>query len=96
VSRIDSPWLGVTFDSANLAKTSDPYAELARIAPYAVTAQVKPTIPVDGERVPTDYQRVIGLLREADYRGYVILEYEEEDGREGIPEALSALREAMG
>ena len=33
IGRIDSPWLGVTWDSANVAPTEDPYAELARIAP---------------------------------------------------------------
>ena len=41
LGRIDSKWLGVIWDSANLAPTPDPYAQLERIAPYAVTAQVK-------------------------------------------------------
>ncbi len=95
LSRINSPWLGVTWDSANIAPTSDPYAELARIAPYAVNAQAKVMTHVDGEKVPADFPRLIQILNEAEYSGYLVLEYEEkEDPFTGIPKFLADVRGA--
>ena len=98
LGRIDSPWLGVTWDSANVAPTDDPYKELERIAPYSVNAQVKVVTRVNGEKVPANLPRLIQILRDADYSGHVVLEYEEEeDPFTGIPrfmgEASAALRE---
>ena len=65
LDAIDSSWLGVIWDSANLALTSDPYAELIRIAPYAITAQVKVMTKVNGEDTPADFARLLRILREA-------------------------------
>ena len=59
--------------------TPDPYAQLERIAPYAVTAQVKVMTKVNGEDTPADYARLVKILREANYRGYLIFEYEEDE-----------------
>ena len=79
LKAIDSKWLGVIWDSANLSPTPDPYAQLERIAPYAVTAQVKVMTKVNGEDTPADYARLVKILREANYRGYLIFEYEEDE-----------------
>ena len=96
LSRFDSPFLGVTFDTANIAPTPDPYAELAKIAPFTVTAQIKASIPVDGVKQPVDHARVVRLLRDAGYRGYLIVEYEEAaDPEVAIPREIEALRGAV-
>lgn len=96
LGRIDSPWLGVTWDSANVAPTDDPYSELERIAPYSVNAQVKVMTHVNGEKVPADLPRLIQILRDANYSGHVVLEYEEkEDPFTGIPRFLADVRSAM-
>jgi len=96
VTAIDSPWLGATFDSANVEPHLDPYAQMERIAPYAVTAQIKAMVKTTEGPQPTDYPRVLEILHRNHYRGYVVLEYEEEhDPREAIPRHLTALREAM-
>lgn len=90
-----SPWFGVNFDSGNF-KTEDPYADLAKIAPYAINAQVKVEISPGGQTEHTDVPRVIGILKEAGYRGYVALEYEAKaDPFETIPGHLEDLRAAM-
>ena len=92
-----SEWLGVIWDSANLAPTPDPYRELRRIAPYAITAQIKVMTHVDGKPAPADYARMIDILRRANYRGYVIFEYEEEeDPLTAIPRHLPKLRALLG
>ena len=96
VQSIDSDWFGITWDSANLAPTPDPYRDLERIAPYAITAQIKVSTRVNGQLVPADFPRLIGILRAARFRGYVVLEYEEpEEPLEAIPGHLARLRQAI-
>ena len=93
VKSVDSDWLGIIWDSANLSPTPFPYMELERIAPYAVTAQIKVMTKVNGEEVPADYKRMLNILRRAKYRGYIVFEYEEEeDPYEAIPPHLEKLR----
>jgi sugar phosphate isomerase/epimerase len=88
-----SPWFGVNFDGGNF-HTDDPYADLAKIAPYAINAQVKVEImPAGGKKEPADMARVVNILRAAGYRGFVTLEYEAaEDPFTTIPEHLKTLR----
>ncbi|MEK6237527.1 MAG: sugar phosphate isomerase/epimerase [Planctomycetales bacterium] len=93
LKAIDSRWLGVIWDSANLAPTPDPYAELARIAPHAIIAQVKVMTRVNGEDVPADFARLVNILRKARYSGYLVFEYEEsEDPYKAIPGYVKQLR----
>lgn len=92
----DSAWFGVNLDGGNF-KTDDPYRDLARIAPYAVNAQIKVMMTVAGKKQPADLARVVGILKDADYRGYVVLEYEEKDDpKEHIPRHLDELRKLIG
>lgn len=96
VEAIDSPWFGVIWDSANLAPTPDPYAQLERIAPYAIVAQVKVMVRVNGEDQPADFARLLQILRNADYSGYLTFEYEEpEDPFQAIPGYIKQLRSAI-
>ena len=93
LEAIDSPWFGVNFDSGNIARTSNPYKELARIAPYTISAQIKVEIPVDGSKEHADLARIINLLKNANYRGYIVLKYERgEDPYKAIPGCLKKLR----
>jgi sugar phosphate isomerase/epimerase len=87
-----SPWFGVNFDGGNF-RTADPYADLARIAPYAVNSQVKVELFPGGKKEPADLARVTQILRAAGYRGFITLEYEAaEDPLEAIPRYLQELR----
>lgn len=91
-----SPWFGVNLDGGNF-HTADPYADLEQIAPYAINAQVKVEIHPEGKgKQEADLARVIRILREANYRGYVALEYEAQpDPFETIPGYLKQLRELI-
>ena len=91
-----SPSFGINFDSGNF-HTADPYASLAMIAPYAMNAQVKVTVtPSTGKKEDADLARMIGILKQANYRGYIVLEYEEEqEPRTAIPPLLKKLRELI-
>ena len=93
VKGVDAPNFGVNLDTGNF-HGDDPYEELAKLAPYAVNVQVKTEISRKGQRKePADLAKVIGLLREARYSGYVVLEYEAaEDPMKAVPHAIEALR----
>jgi len=93
MEAVDSPWFGANFDSGNVKNSADPYRDLARIAPYSLNAQVKVEIPVNGVKQSADLRRIIDILRQANYSGYVTLEYEaREDPYEAIPRYLDELR----
>ena len=86
----------IHYVTANLSPTPFPYMELERIAPYAVTAQIKVMTKVNGEDVPADYSKMLNILRRANYRGYIVFEYEEdEDPYAAIPPHVKQLRRLM-
>lgn len=94
VEAVDSPWFGVNVDTGNF-KTPDPYADLERIAPYAVNVQVKTEITRSeaGPEEPADLARLVEMLRRVRYSGYVVLEYEAaEDPLTAIPGHVAELR----
>lgn len=97
IKAVKSPWFGVNFDSGNF-HGPDPYAELAQIAPYTVNAQIKVEIKRAGskEAEVSDLPRLVKILREANYQGWVALEYEaKEDPWKMVPEWLGKLRAAI-
>lgn len=97
VRAIDAPNFGVNLDTGNF-HVEDPYAEIAALAPYAVTVQVKTEIRRQGahENEEADLSRLISILREVRYSGYVILEYEaKEDALKAIPRHIKRLRELI-
>jgi sugar phosphate isomerase/epimerase len=97
VNAIDAPNFGVNLDTGNF-RGDDQYAQFAQLAPYAYNVQVKTELQLGGSRatVPADLSRVIGILREARYSGYVVLEYEGgEDPMQAIPRHVKTLRQLI-
>lgn len=96
VKHLDSPWLGINLDSGNFSSGGDPYEQLARIAPYAVNAQIKTEMVINGKKQEADLARIVKILRDANYRGYVVLEYEAaEDPVSAVPRYLKELRKLV-
>ncbi len=92
---IDSPWLGVLLDTGNFLE--DPYAKLEQVAPYASFVQAK-TYYGGGEwyTLDLDYKRIFDILRRANYRGYVSLEFEGKEAAEsGVRKSIDMMRTAM-
>ncbi len=90
-----SPWFGVNFDGGNF-RTADPYADLAKIAPYTINAQIKVEVAPGGKTELADLGRVVKILKDANYRGFLVLEYEaKEDPLEAVPGYLKKLRELI-
>jgi sugar phosphate isomerase/epimerase len=99
VRDVKSPWFGVNLDSGNF-RSPDPYADLAKIAPYALNVQIKVVIQrgdrTSAQKEPSDFKLLAKMMRDVGYRGYIVLEYEEaDDPREACPKYLKELREAF-
>ena len=96
VRDVKSPWFGVNLDTGNF-HSKDIYADLAQAAPYALNVQVKVAVSgPDGKKRPADFSRLAKILRDAGYRGYIVLEYEErDDPREACRRYSKAIREAF-
>jgi sugar phosphate isomerase/epimerase len=97
VQAVRHDWFGVNFDTGNFI-SADPYADLTRLAPYAVVCQIKTEIQRTGQKKEAaDLKRLTDILREAHFRGYVALEYEAaEDPKTGVPRAIESLKKLMG
>jgi sugar phosphate isomerase/epimerase len=95
VTAVESDWFGVNWDSGNF-RSADPYGDLAKAAPYAVVAQIKTDVSPNGVRQDADLARVVGVLRDAGYRGFVALEYEaEDDPFVAVPRYLAELKRLL-
>ena len=92
VDTVKSPLLQVTLDTGNFLE--DPYDRLEQLAPKAVLLQAK-TYYGKGRwyTLDLDYARIAAIMKKANYRGYVSLEFEGlEDPLTGVPKSLEMLR----
>lgn len=95
LQRADSDWLGLILDIGSLGG-SDPYEEIATLAPYAVSWQIKEQVTVEGEKVKTDLDRVVGIVKESGYRGYLPIETLGPGApRKQVPRFLAEVRRAL-
>ncbi len=103
LKRIDSPWCGAIVDTGYF-KAADPYSEMAKAAPYAVNWQIKQSpLGVEAEDAsPTDLKRLLRVVRDSGYRGYLPIETlsprgggVEYDPYKVVPKFLAQLREAI-
>lgn len=95
VDAIKSPWLRVTLDTGNFL--DDPYDKLKQLADKTVLLQAK-TYYGGGTwyTLELDYDRIAKIMKAANYRGYVSLEFEgKEDPRTAVPKSLAMLRKAF-
>ncbi|MFO0844636.1 MAG: sugar phosphate isomerase/epimerase family protein [Gemmataceae bacterium] len=96
VRAVKHDWFGVNLDTGNF-HTEAPYADLVRIAPYAVVTQVKTEVAPKGKKEEADLPRLTRMLRDVNYQGYVALEYEAaEDPKTAVPRYLLELKKLMG
>jgi sugar phosphate isomerase/epimerase len=73
MKMINNDWVGLMLDIGSY-HTSDPYADIARTAKYAITWQMKEKVFVNETQVDTDFTKVVSIVRECGYRGYMPLE----------------------
>jgi sugar phosphate isomerase/epimerase len=73
LKTVDSEWLALNLDIGSF-RTGDPYEEIARVAPYSITWQIKENLFIRGTETKTDLGKIGTILKEAKYRGYIQLE----------------------
>jgi sugar phosphate isomerase/epimerase len=66
-------WLGLHLDIGSL-RQGDPYEEIKRVVPWAITWQIKELVYFDGKPRETDLEKVFQIAVDAGYRGYLPLE----------------------
>lgn len=95
VKPVKSKHLGVNIDTGNF-KTADPYADVAKIAPYGVVCQIKTEVFPAGKRQEADLGKVVKILKDANFHGYAALEYEAaEDPKTAVPKYAKELRKLI-
>jgi len=73
VEAVNSEWFGVILDVGSL-RQGDPYAEIEKLVPYAVTWQLKESVWREGKEIPTDVGRIKAIIDKAGYRGFLPIE----------------------
>jgi sugar phosphate isomerase/epimerase len=96
VKPVTSKALGVNIDTGNF-RTADPYADIQTIAPYGAVAQIKTEVYPNNKKEPADLARLIQILKDAQFQGYVALEYEgAAEPKVAVPRYLKQLRKLIG
>ena len=73
MKMIDHSWVGLMLDIGSY-HTPDPYSDIAATARYAITWQMKEQVFINETQVDTDYEKVIDIVRQCGFRGYLPLE----------------------
>jgi sugar phosphate isomerase/epimerase len=93
VTKVNSDYVGINLDTGNFKENPIPQIEMCM--PYAVAAQYKTLMAADNskERVKSDWDRLTGLFAKSGYKGYLALEYEDQEPTEtAMPRLLAELR----
>ncbi|MDB6028380.1 MAG: Xylose isomerase protein barrel [Verrucomicrobiales bacterium] len=80
IQGVKSKWLAANLDTGNFHETTDVYGDLVKLAPYAINVHFKSQIHPKGKDArPMDIQRVLKILRNVNYQGFLAVEYEGKD-----------------
>ena len=95
IEGVDSDWCGAIDDTGYINHTPDPYAEMVKVAPYAVNWQVKQSALGEDSDVPLDLIKLLHIVRSSGYCGYLPIETLESNPDVAVPEMVSKLRAAI-
>lgn len=96
IEAVDSEWFGCILDIDSL-RAGDPYAEIQKLVPYAVSWQIKENVGRDGKEEPADLLKIRAMIEQSGYRGYLPFEALGGDGdpRPRITAFLRKIRRAF-
>jgi sugar phosphate isomerase/epimerase len=98
LSMVKSPWIGLILDTGNFL-TANPYDDIARVISVTVNWQIKELLQSNkGDK--TDLHKLVRIIREGGYRGYIPIETLKRAGQPYDPRArttelLGDLRAAL-
>src|SRR5215469_8433194 len=94
VRKTASPWAGINLDIGNFLTNG--YTQSQICAPYATNVHMKVDVHIDGQPQPADWPRILGILGQAGYEGYLALEYElTVDPLVNVPKLMARLRDTI-
>jgi sugar phosphate isomerase/epimerase len=70
---VGSDWFGCILDIGSL-RSGDPYAEIEKLVPYAVSWQIKEEVGRNGKSEPVNLKRIKTIIDRSGYRGYLPFE----------------------
>lgn len=95
VKGVKSKWFGINLDTGNFI-SDDPYRDLEKCAPFAVNVQLKVKMKSPaGEIYDADFERIGKILARSGYRGYLVLEFEEDQPFLHVPKLINDLQKQL-
>ena len=73
IDAVNSAWFGSILDVGSL-REKDPYQEIEKLLPYAVSWQLKESVGYGTKETPTDLARLKTIIDKGGYRGYLPIE----------------------
>jgi sugar phosphate isomerase/epimerase len=73
LKMVNSDWTGLLLDIGSY-HSADPYEDIARNSKLAISWQLKEKVFINNIQVETDYTRIIEIVRQCGYRGFLPLE----------------------
>jgi sugar phosphate isomerase/epimerase len=73
MEAVGSPWFGDILDVGSL-RTNDPYKEIEKLVPYAVSWQIKEKVGYGAKEVDTDLKQIKAIIDKVGYRGVLPFE----------------------
>lgn len=73
IDAVGSDYFACILDIGSL-RSGDPYAEIQKLVPYAVSWQIKEEVGRNGKSEPTDLTKIKAIIDQSGYRGYLPFE----------------------
>ena len=73
LKRVGHDWCAALVDTGKYL-SDDPYEDIAQLVPYAVNWQIKETVRSRTDSPRTDFKKLVKIIRDGGYRGFVPIE----------------------
>lgn len=93
LDMVKSEWLGTIVDTGFFL-TPDPYVDIEQVMPHAVNWQVKELLS-NRQGPKIDMDKLVRIIRESNYRGYVPVETLPVEGKEAEYDAIARVEELV-
>lgn len=93
INEINSPWVKINLDTGNY-QDKDTYKGLEDSMPFTPHMHAKiHKITKEGKELEFDYDKIFQILKKANYRGFLAVEYEgKEDEMEYVPISIEMIK----
>ncbi len=94
MDEVNSEWFGLHLDIGSLA-SRNAYDEIQSLIKYAITWQIKEEVWENGVKVPVDYSKLMHIISQSDYNGYLPLETLNTNPMENIPLMVDEIKKRL-